>query len=122
MDVVGEHGMVEAFRVRDRLGEHLIAEVLLKAAPRVCILATSREPVRAEGEWLDGLHSLELPPKAADLTADDLFVERAMASAGGFDLAGAEVPAVLEICRSLDGMPLALELEAARADAFCITV
>jgi predicted ATPase/DNA-binding winged helix-turn-helix (wHTH) protein len=105
-----------------------IAEVVLKAAPRVCILATSREPLLAEGEWLHRLHSLELPPNATDLTANEamqysavqLFVERAMASADGFDIADADVPAVLEICRSLDGMPLALELAAARVDAFGI--
>jgi non-specific serine/threonine protein kinase len=105
-----------------------IAEVVLKAAPRVCILATSREPLRAEGEWLHRLPSLELPPNATDLTADaalqysavQLFVERAMASADGFDIADADVPAVMEICRSLDGVPLALELAAARVDAFGI--
>lgn len=105
-----------------------IAEAVLKAAPRACILATSREPLRAEGEWLHRLHSLELPPNAADLRADEalqysavqLFVERAMASADGFDIADADVPAVLEICRSLDGVPLALELAAARVDAFGI--
>jgi predicted ATPase/DNA-binding winged helix-turn-helix (wHTH) protein len=102
-----------------------IAEVVLKAAPRVCILATSREPLRAEGEWLHRLRSLELPPSAADLTADEvlqysavqLFVERAMAGADDFDIADADVPAILEICRNLDGMPLALELAAARVDA-----
>jgi predicted ATPase len=70
---------------------------------------------------------LELPPMA-DLTADEamqysavqLFVERAMASADGLDITDADVPAVLEICRSLDGMPLALELAAARVDALGI--
>jgi predicted ATPase/DNA-binding winged helix-turn-helix (wHTH) protein len=101
-----------------------IAEVVLNAAPQVRILATSREPLRAAGEWLHRLHSLELPPMA-DLTADEamqysavqLFVERAMASTDGLDITDADVPAVLEICRSLDGMPLALELAAARVDA-----
>jgi predicted ATPase/DNA-binding winged helix-turn-helix (wHTH) protein len=105
-----------------------IAEAVLKAAPRVCILATSREPLRAEGEWLHRLPSLELPPAAADLTPDEalqysavqLFVERAMASADSIHLADADVPAVLEICRSLDGVPLALEFAAARVEAFGI--
>ena len=103
-----------------------LAEAVLKAAPRICVLATSREPLRAEGEWLHRLSSLELPPNEADLSADkalqysavQLFVERAMASADSFEFADADIPVVLEICRSLDGLPLALELAAARVEAF----
>src|SRR5712671_5996292 len=45
-----------------------LAEVILRAAPRICILATSREPLRAEGEWLHRLASLALPPSSVDLT------------------------------------------------------
>jgi predicted ATPase len=100
---------------------------VLKAAPGISILATSREPLRAEGEWLHRLASLALPPaSAAAPTADEamrysaveLFCERAVATADGFVLEDADVPAVLEICRRLDGVPLALELAAARVDAF----
>jgi hypothetical protein len=111
LDVVGEHGMVEAFLVRDRLGEHLIAEILLKAAPRVCILATSREEngCIASIPW-NSRRTRPISRPTRQYSAVQLFVERAMASAGGFDIADADVPAVLEICRSLDGMPLALEL------------
>src|SRR6516165_7230176 len=103
-----------------------IAEVLLRAAPLLRLLATSREPLRAEGEGLHRLASLVIPPEGADLTAGEalrysavqLFTERVMAIVDGFALTDDDVPAVLEICRRLDGVPLALELAAARVDAF----
>ncbi len=102
-----------------------LAEEVLKAAPRVRILVTSREPLRAEGEWLHRLASLEVPPDSIDLSATEaleysavqLFNERAMAVVDGFTFDDADTPAVLEICRRLDGVPLALELAAARIDA-----
>jgi class 3 adenylate cyclase len=92
-----------------------LAETTLKAAPRVRILATSREPLRAEGESLHRLAALDLPSSSADLAADDalrysavqLFNERAMLAADGFNIDDANVAAVLEICRKLDGVPLA---------------
>jgi hypothetical protein len=100
-----------------------LAEVVLKAVPGVSTLTTSREPLRAEGETLHRLAALELPSNSVDLAASDalrypavqLFNERAMAAADGFSFADDDVPAVLEICRRLDGIPLALELAAARA-------
>ena len=103
-----------------------LAEAVLKAAPGVSILTTSREPLRAEGETLHRLAALELPANSVDLTADDalgysaiqLFNERARAAVDGFGVADADVPAVLEICRRLDGIPLALELAAARVGVF----
>jgi predicted ATPase len=102
-----------------------LAEAVLKAAPGVSILITSREPLRAEGESLHRLAALELPSDSLDLAAEalrysavQLFNERAMAAVDGFALADADVPAVLEICRRLDGIPLALELAAARVDVF----
>jgi predicted ATPase len=103
-----------------------IAEAILKAAARVSVLATSREPLRAEGEWLHRLPSLELPPRSDDLTPESalqysavqLFNERALAVADGFALDGDDIAPVIEICRRLDGMPLALELAAARVDVF----
>jgi predicted ATPase/DNA-binding winged helix-turn-helix (wHTH) protein len=105
-----------------------IAEAILKAAARVSILATSREPLRAEGEWLHRLASLALPPASVDLSpaealrypAVELFDDRATAVVDGFTLAEGDVPAVLEICRKLDGVPLAIELAAARVDVFGI--
>jgi len=103
-----------------------IAEAILQAAPQMHILATSRERLRADGEWLHRLSSLELPPLAAALTAADamqysaieLFNERVVANVDEFALDDTNLPAVLEICRRLDGVPLALELAAARVDAF----
>jgi predicted ATPase/DNA-binding winged helix-turn-helix (wHTH) protein len=112
--------------------EHVInaaaatAEAILREAPQVAILATSREPLRAEGEWLLRLPSLEVPPEGSNLTAAEalsfpaveLFSERATAALGDIGLGDADVPAVLEICRHLDGVPLAIELAAAQVDVF----
>jgi predicted ATPase len=104
-----------------------LAEAILKTAPQAGILATSREPLRAEGEWLHRLAPLELPPQdktsstaaeALGYSAVELFHERATATTDSFVLDDAEVPAVLEICRRLDGVPLALELAASRVDTF----
>jgi predicted ATPase/DNA-binding winged helix-turn-helix (wHTH) protein len=103
-----------------------LAEAVLKAAPRIDILATTREPLRAEGEWLHRLASLEIPPDSADLAPRDalrysavqLFDDRAQATVDGFVFDDEDVNALLEICRRLDGVPLALELAAARVDAF----
>jgi predicted ATPase/DNA-binding winged helix-turn-helix (wHTH) protein len=103
-----------------------LAEAVLRAAPRLHLLTTSREPLRAEGERLHRLASLKLPPQAAPLTADEaitysaveLFNERATATVDGFVLDDGNASAVLEICRRLDGVPLALELAAARVETF----
>jgi predicted ATPase/DNA-binding winged helix-turn-helix (wHTH) protein len=103
-----------------------LAEEILMVSPRVRVLTTSREPLRAEGEWLHRLPSLELPPASANPSAAEalqysavqLFNERAMAAADGFIFEDANVTAALEICRRLDGVPLALELAAARIDVF----
>ena len=105
------------------------AEAMLRAAPQVAILATSREPLRAEGEWLLRLPSLEVPPEKNGLTAAEalsfpaveLFNERAVATLDGFDLADADIPIALEICRRLDGVPLAIELVAAQVDVFGVS-
>jgi predicted ATPase/DNA-binding winged helix-turn-helix (wHTH) protein len=103
-----------------------LAEDLLKAAPRLAILATSREPLRAEGEWVHRLAPLGFPPALPELSASDamrfaavqLFVERASANLGGFELTDADAPIVAEICQRLDGIALALELAAGRVDSF----
>ena len=102
------------------------AEALLKEAPNVRILATSREALRAEGESVYQLPSLETPPISAGLTAAhalnfpavQLFVERAASSSNGFELNDGDAPIVADICRQLDGIALAIELAAGRVDAF----
>jgi predicted ATPase/DNA-binding winged helix-turn-helix (wHTH) protein len=103
-----------------------LAENVLRETPEIRLLATSREPLRAEGEAVHRLLPLEAPPPTATLARDEalafpavqLFVERAVASLHAFGLRDEDVPAVAEICRRLDGNPLAIELAAARVDLF----
>jgi hypothetical protein len=107
--------------------EHLLAAAaalaadILRGCPEVRILATSRQPLRVEGEQVFGLRPLSLPPPdaavaaAAGSEAVSLFVQRAAAARGEFTLDPGNVAAVGEICRRLDGIPLAIELAAARA-------
>jgi predicted ATPase/DNA-binding winged helix-turn-helix (wHTH) protein len=104
----------------------LLAELLLHGAAGVSVLATSREPLRAEGEWVHRLPALELPPEGVSLTLEEamaypsvqLFAERVLASATGLTLGHGDVPLIAEICRRLDGIPLAIELAAARVELF----
>ncbi|HKH94486.1 MAG TPA: BTAD domain-containing putative transcriptional regulator [Gemmatimonadaceae bacterium] len=94
--------------------EHLVdasaelVDALLRSCPKITILATSREAlgVGSETAWL-------VPPLAS-AEAVQLFVERARATVPSFSLSAANTPAVTEICRRLDGIPLAIELAAAR--------
>jgi predicted ATPase/DNA-binding winged helix-turn-helix (wHTH) protein len=105
-----------------------LAENLLRVAPGLHILATSREPLRTQSEWLLHLGPLALPAREPSLTAEQardfpaiqLFVERAMASRDDFELTDANVALVVDICRELDGLPLAIELAAARTSLFGI--
>ena len=100
----------------------LLSEYILRAAPQVHILATSRESLRAEGEFVQRLAPLDCPPPIAALSrahamnfaALQLFVERAMASHDTFELADEALPLAIDICRQLDGIPLAIELAAAQ--------
>lgn len=104
----------------------ILVEQLLADAPGVHILATSREPLRAEGERVHRLSPLESPAAASGLTAAEalispavrLFVERAAAILDGFELKDEDAPIVSDICRKLGGVALAIELAAARVDAF----
>jgi predicted ATPase/DNA-binding winged helix-turn-helix (wHTH) protein len=104
----------------------VLVENLLRGAAEVGILATSREPLRAEGESVYRLPPLEVPPGLIDLIAEDaltypavqLFVERVASSVGRFELSDAEAPVVADICRKLDGIALAIELAAGRVDVF----
>ncbi|MGZ0150099.1 BTAD domain-containing putative transcriptional regulator [Kribbella sp. WER1] len=106
--------------------EHLVQEVaglvdsLLASCPRLRVLTTSREPLSIPGEHLHPVGPLDLPPE--DVSTDEypsmqLFVDRARAVRPDFQLTDANREAVAEICRRLDGMPLAIELAAARLRA-----
>jgi predicted ATPase len=89
----------------------------------VRVLATSREALAIPGEQVWPLRSLDLPDPAGDLKAaavsgaGQLFCERAAGARPGFVLSEANAAAVVEVCRRLDGMPLAIELAAARVAA-----
>ncbi|HEY2402898.1 MAG TPA: winged helix-turn-helix domain-containing protein [Steroidobacteraceae bacterium] len=104
----------------------VVAEDLLGGAPNVNVIATSREPLRARGEWVLRLDPLCFPATPAVLTAEQalrfpaikLFTERAGASRNDFELHDAEVAAAVDICRRLDGLPLAIELAASCVDLF----
>jgi predicted ATPase len=108
--------------------EHLVAacavcaDALLHAAPGLRILATSREPLAIAGETTYRVPSLETPdtahlpppPALAQVEAVRLFVERGAAVLPGFAVTQGNAAAIAEICRRLDGIPLAIELAAAR--------
>ena len=107
--------------------EHVLAAApfiggLLDACPAVTVLATSREPLGLHAEERYPVAPLALPARATPEDADALagvdavalFCARARARDPGFDLDDANAPAVAEICRRVDGLPLAIELAAAR--------
>lgn len=99
-----------------------LTERIFQEASLVHILATSREPLRVEGERIHRIPPLESPPDNLDLTAAEvlsfpaaqLFVERAAASGGSLQLTDGDASIVGEICRRLDGIALAIELAAGR--------
>ncbi|MBS7789495.1 winged helix-turn-helix domain-containing protein [Roseococcus sp. SDR] len=99
-----------------------LAEAVLKAAPGVHVLATSRERLRAEGEWVHRLASMEVPPVHAAMPMEEvlrypaiqLFLDRARAASDLFRPDAAQIAQVAAICRWLEGIPLAIELAATR--------
>ena len=112
--------------------DHLIekaaemAESILREAPDVHMLATSREPLKVAGEYALRLPPLGCPPEQPGIPASEvftypaarLFVERIRARGGDISLGDDEAPIVAEICRKLDGIALAIELAAGRAANF----
>jgi predicted ATPase len=116
--------------------EHLVppcaelAKALLQAGPQVTLLATSRDALQIAGEASYQLEPLGVP--AAHATPDPdtlrqqdavrLFIERATAAQPAFRLTAANAPAVAAICAQLDGIPLALELAAARVRTLTVEV
>lgn len=107
-----------AEHLADALARLVIA--VLRDAPGIRLLVTSQSPLKVHGEQLLRLEALALPPAGstlADATSFGgvaLFAERASAADRRFALSHDNLPHVLEICRRLDGLPLALELAAAR--------
>ncbi len=99
-----------------------LAEQLLTTCPNLHILATSREPLKIEGENVWQVPTLAVPPAQALSLAQlllsyegiRLFVDRARAAKSDFALTDQNAPAVAQICQRLDGIPLAMELAAAR--------
>jgi predicted ATPase/DNA-binding SARP family transcriptional activator len=112
--------------------EHVVASAaalvrrLLDACPGVSVLATGREPLGLTGEVLVPLAPLAVPPPgsspavAAAHPAVRLFADRAAAVRPGFEVGPDTVEAVVRICAALDGLPLALELAAARLRSFTV--
>ncbi|MDM0015314.1 hypothetical protein QTH87_22920 [Variovorax sp. J22P168] len=112
--------------------EHMVSAIatcvgqLLREAPGVHALTTSRAALRMDGEQVHRLEGLASPADSTDLTAKhalaypaiDLFVDRATDRLESFVLDDADAPAVADICRSLDGIALAIELAAMRVDVF----
>jgi non-specific serine/threonine protein kinase len=115
--------------------EHVVAaaarlvEALLGHCPKLRVVATSREALGATGETTWRVPSLAVPPdREADATVERLaqlesvrlFTERARAARPDFAVTAENAPAVAEVCRRLDGIPLALELAAARVRVFSV--
>lgn len=103
-----------------------LASRVFLAAPQMHILATSRELLQVEGEHVYRLESLACPPDDEKITAalaqrfpaPQLFIDRALASGAHLDLTDTEAGIVVDICRKLDGVPLAIELAARRVEAY----
>jgi predicted ATPase/DNA-binding winged helix-turn-helix (wHTH) protein len=103
----------------------LLAEQLHQETEQIYLLTTSRELLKVRGEHCYRVPRLDYPPEGSEQTANavlrypavQLFVQRVAARAGSFVLTDEEAPFVAEMCRRLDGMPLAIELAAGQAAA-----
>ena len=111
--------------VRDAAAE--LANELLRSCPGVVVLATSREPLAIAAEQVYRVPSLDLPPPDATDVADvagrsaaELFLQRAAQHRSAVTLDARNAAAVAAICRRLDGIPLAIELAAARLASLSI--
>jgi predicted ATPase/DNA-binding CsgD family transcriptional regulator/Tfp pilus assembly protein PilF len=131
------HTLAEALRSRHMLlildtCEHQVGEcatlvqLLMARCPWLRIIATSREPLRVRGETVWRVQPLDLPPddavgdELADHEAIRLFAARAAGVRHGFALTKENTPSVVRLCRTLDGIPLGIELSAARVRALSV--
>jgi transcriptional regulator with XRE-family HTH domain len=108
--------------------EHLIEDVaalvslLLSTCPHLKVLTTSRESLRIPGEWIYAVPAFDLPAEHSSVNVEGasqypalvLFVERARAVRAGFSLTSENIKTITAICARLDGLPLVIELMAAR--------
>ena len=108
-------------------GAAVLAGTLLRGCPDLQILATSRQALGVAGEVVEHVQPMAMPDPSDRSTGEawrsdavSLFVERAAARGRGFALDSNSAPAVLGLCRHLDGLPLALELAAVRLDSLGI--
>ncbi len=102
-----EHLLVDSF-----IAEFL-AELIAKTT-HTKLLVTSRESVGLQGEWVFDVHGLPIPENAdMDGTALELFLQRARRAHVGFNATTEDIPAIIRICKLVDGMPLGIELAAA---------
>jgi predicted ATPase/DNA-binding winged helix-turn-helix (wHTH) protein len=105
-----------------------LAEQLYRQTEAIHVLTTSRESLKVEGEHCYRVLPLDYPPDGSEPTANavlrfpaaQLFVQRVAARAGGFALSDEQAPFVAEMCRKLDGIPLAIELAAGQVAALGI--
>ncbi len=105
-----------------------VAQTLLRSLPDLHLLASSREALGVEGETVYRVPSLTMPesdaaPTTTDITSSEagaLFLERAIAVTPAFALSDKNAAAIAQICRRLDGIPLAIELAAARLTALSV--
>ena len=103
------------------------AEIIVRSNAAVTVLATSREPLRVDGEFVFQIPSLRLPPSdfqsvstLLDCGATQLFIGRSATGRARFMSSSKVGEQIIKICRHLDGNPLAIELAAARADSIGI--
>jgi predicted ATPase/DNA-binding winged helix-turn-helix (wHTH) protein len=106
-----------------------LVAAILEGRNSIAVLATSREPLRIDGEHVFLLPTLEVPPQRSDLTIEEamkyaavqLFAQRAAEASNKFNIAKVEPRDLSRICHRLDGLPLAIELVAGQATHVSVT-